>query len=79
MRNRPWVDLGRRMRPGILEYCSQRLADSLLATTKIPESRKSIPGLLEIIGICPLAVMRNCPETASPITECDYPWSHGRA
>ena len=55
------------------------MADSLTATTKIPESRKSIPGLLAVIGICPLAVMRNCPETASPITECDYPRSHGRA
>ena len=54
------------MRPGILGYCAQRLADGLSVTTKI-------------IEICPLAVMRNCPETASPITECHYPWSHGRA
>ena len=46
---------------------------------KIPESRKSIPGLLAVIGICPLAGMRNYPETTGPITECDYPRSHGRA
>ena len=61
------------MRPGIPRgYCAQRLA-------KIPESRKSIPGLLAVIGICPLAGMRNYPETTGPIMECDYPGSRGRA
>jgi hypothetical protein len=28
-------------------------------------------GLLTVIEICPLAAMRNCPETASSVTECD--------
>lgn len=31
--------------------------------------------VLAVIGICPLAVMRLCPETATPITECDCAWS----
>jgi hypothetical protein len=30
-----------------------------------------------VIGICPLAVMRLCPETATPITKCDCAWSCG--
>jgi hypothetical protein len=34
------------MRPGILGYCAQRLADSLTATTKVPESRKIAAGAI---------------------------------
>jgi hypothetical protein len=27
--------------------------------------------VLAVIGICPLAAIGNCPEAASPVTECD--------
>lgn len=34
------------MRPASLGYCAQRLADSLTATTKVPESRKIAAGAI---------------------------------
>jgi hypothetical protein len=39
---------------------------------------KTLP-VLAAIGICPLAAIRNCPETASPITECDCVRSYCRS
>ena len=54
--------------------CPERVREGCTAVLRGLCGRR----LVAVIGILPIAIMRNCPETASRITRCDCAWSQGR-